>query len=614
MKERQICAVPLHRYIAGKDRSPLLILLACVGAVLLIACANVANLQLARTVARQHEMALRGALGAGRLRLIRQSLVESLTLAAMAGALGLAIAGASTWLIRRSGTPGTFPSASDTRALLQAPLGKMSAAVRLSGWVLAFTAGLALLTTILFGLAPAFGASRTDLRSALQGSARRISSGRQQRRARSVLLMAEIGLAVLLLTGAGLLMRSFANVLRDGSGFNPRQCLTAMMQRNYSRKALEIVPGFVQRLMPRLQALPGVQAAAVTSALPLQEIGPNTAILPGDGGLPARNEWPISCAISISPGYFRAADTIVLRGRRFNNDDVQGSTPVAIVNHAFAQRYFNGDALGGAVRTNINGESATDLTRRTIVGVVDDIRYNGPEGNIEPVIYLPITQVPQLSLRVLLRSTVDPASLSSAVRRTVTQIDPDQPTFDMQTMEERISEMLAQRRLMMMLIALFAGLALLLAGVGIYGVFAYWVNQRRPEMGIRLALGSSRCELLRLVVMQAVRLTLLGGGVGLTGAWFLDRLLASMLVGVKAHDPVSFSLAWVLMTLIALLGSSLPAVNAARTDLVSVLHSEQQWQRGCSVRRIGLRYRSCAWRCRLLPRTHRARSGSGCER
>jgi predicted permease len=220
-KDRRIFAEPLHGYLTGDDRAPLLILLASVGAVLLIACANVANLQLARSVARQHEMALRGALGAGRLRLVRQFLVESLTLATMAAVPGLGIAVAVTWLIRRGGMPGELSSGSRLAELLQAPFGKLSAAVEVNGWVLAFTAGLALLTTILFGLAPVIGASRADLRTALQGAARRISSGRQQRRLRSVLLMAEIGLAVLLLTGAGLLIRSFVNVLRNDSGFDP---------------------------------------------------------------------------------------------------------------------------------------------------------------------------------------------------------------------------------------------------------------------------------------------------------------------------------------------------------------------------------------------------------
>jgi predicted lysophospholipase L1 biosynthesis ABC-type transport system permease subunit len=248
---------------------------------------------------------------------------------------------------------------------------------------------------------------------------------------------------------------------------------------------------------------------------------------------------------------------------------------VAIVNQAFARQYFNGDALGRQfrqLRDHIQGQDK--YARLTIVGIVQNVRYDGLTGTVKPAIYLPFDQVPQKELDILLRTTVEPGSLASAMRKAVVDVDPDQPLFDVETMDERTSQSVAQQRLIMLLIASFAVLAMILAGVGIYGVFAYWVNQRRQEMGIRLALGSSRPELLRLIVMQAMRLILAGGVVGIAGAWFLDRLLASMLVGVKVHDPVSLSLAWALMTLIALLGSSLPARSAARTDLISVLHSE----------------------------------------
>lgn len=573
-KARQIVADPLHDYLTGDQRAPLLILLACVAAVLLIACVNVANLQLARTVARQHEMALRGALGARRSRLIRQSLVESLTLATMAALLGLAIAGLATWLIRRSGMPGTLSSGSSSAALLQAPLGKMSAAVQVNGWVLTFTAGLAFLTAILFGLAPAIGSSRVDLRTVLQGSTRRISSGRQQRRLRSVLLMAEIGLAVLLLTGAGLLMRSFANVLSHDSGFDARQSLTAQMQRNLSEPPKE-VKSFVGQLLPRLQALPGVSAAAVASALPLQSCPSEMRMGVGEGPPLSFLTEPRACAISVSPQYFRAAGTPLLQGRPFREDDNAGTVAVAIVNEAFARQYFNGDALGQQFKkvSHVEGQDKF-VGRMTIVGVVRDVRYNGLTAKIEPTVYLPFDQVPEHKVTILLRTIVEPSSLSSAMRKIVIDTDPDQPLFDVETMEGRISRSVGQQRLTMLLTGCFAGLALILAGVGIYGVFAYWVNQRKQEMGIRLALGSSRPELLRLIVMQALRLILAGGVVGLAGAWFLVRLLANSLVGIKAHDPLSFSLAWILMTVIALLGSWLPAMTAAKTDLVSVLHSE----------------------------------------
>ncbi len=568
---RQILAQPLQRYLTGEDREPLLILLACVAAVLLIACVNVANLQLARTVTREAEMALRGALGAGRVRLIRQSLVENLTLSAIASVLGLAMASLIAWLIRQSGAPGEFSPGSPVADLLRAPFGKLSAAVEINSWVLAFTAGLALLTTILFGLAPAIGSSRTDLRTALHGAARGVSWGRQQRGLRSILLASEIGLAVLLLTGAGLLIRSFAHVLQNGTGFDPRQCLTAKVQRNPSEDP-EKTKAFAQQLLPRLKAIPGVQAAAIGSALPLEHIYRGRTLAFGDGPPLPVGQRPGARSISISPEYFAATGTRLLRGRSFTSAENAGAVHVALVNQAFARKYFNDDALNKRFRINLYGHDR--FTPITAVGIVQDVELDSLEADIQPVIYLPFDQVPEREVNILLRSNVEPASLAAATRKAVMDTDLTQPLFDIATMESRLSQSLAQRRLIMLLIAAFAALATILAGVGVYGVFSYWVSERRQELAIRLALGSSRPELFRLIMSQALRLILAGGVVGIAGAWFLDRLLASMLVGIQVHDPISLSLAGALMTLIALLGCSLPARNAARTNITSVLHSE----------------------------------------
>jgi predicted permease len=566
---RQIIAQPLQRYLTEDDREPLLILLACVAAVLLVACANVANLQLARAVTREPEMALRGALGARRLRLIRQSLVENLTLSAIASLLGLAIAAAVAWIIRQSSAPGEFTSGSPIADLLKAPFGKLSAAVEVNGWVLAFTAGVALLTTILFGLAPAIGSSRTHLHTALQGAARGVSSSRQQRRLRSGLLVSELGLAVLLLTGAGLLIRSFVHVLQASTGFDPRECMTAKTQRNRSEDP-EKTRAFAQQLLPRLKALPGVRAAAVGSALPLEDIYRKKTLAFGDGQPLPVGQRPQANTISISPEYFAVTDTRLLRGHTFTDAD-GAPVHVAIINQAFAQKYFEGDALGKQFRINLGNDV---FTPTTVVGIVQNVRYGGLEADVEPVIYLPFGLVPEREVNILLRSSVEPISLTSAMRKAVIDTDSTQPLFDVATMESRLSQSLAQRRLIMLLIAVFAVLATILAGVGVYGVFTYSVSQRRQEMAIRLALGSSRTELLRLIVSQAIRLILMGIVAGIAGAWFLDRLLASMLVGIQVHDPVSLSLAGALMTLIALLGCSLPARNAARTNIISVLHSE----------------------------------------
>jgi len=567
---RKIIAQPLQSYLTGDDREPLLILLACVAAVLLIACANVASLQLARTVTREPEMALRGALGASRLRLIRQSLVEILTLSAIASVLGLAIAAAIASLIRQSAA-GEWISNSPVAGLLQAPFGKLSAAVQVNGWVLAFTAGLALLTTILFGMAPAIGSSRADLRTSLQGAGGRASSGRQHRRLRSALLVAEIGLAVLLLTGAGLLIRSFAHVLQNDTGFDSRQCLTAKVQRNPSEEP-EKTKAFAQQLLPRLKEIPGVEAAAIGTKLPLEHIYQGRTLAFGDGPPLPVGQRPDARSISISPEYFAATGTSLLQGRTFTNADNSAAVSVAIVNQAFARKYFNGNALDKQFRIRLHGHNI--FTPITAVGVVQDVHYDSLEADIQPVLYLPFDQAPFGEVNILLRSGVGPASLTAAMRKAVLDIDPTQPLFDVATMESRLARSLAQRRLIMLMIATFAMLAMILAGVGVYGAFSYWVSQRRQELAIRLALGSSRPELVRLIVAQAMRLILAGGVLGIAGAWFVDRLLASMLVGVKVHDPISLSLAWGLMTLIALVGSCVPARSASHTNVMSVLHSE----------------------------------------
>jgi predicted permease len=573
---RRITMEPLQRYLTGDDRSSLLLLLACVAAVLLIACANVANLQMARAMARRQETAVRGALGATRRRLVRQFLVESLALAALATAVGLGIALAATWLIRQGGMPGEITGASLGARLLRTPFGKLGAAVQVDGAVLLFVAGLALLTTILFGLAPAISGSRTDLRTALQGTALRMSSGREQRYLRHGLLIAEIGLGVALLAAAGLLVRSFANVLHHDAGFDPRQSLTGVVQLQRNTPSTK-VKDFGDRLLPRLQAIPGVQAAALSSALPLDEalLCPNTMLAFGTGPLPPPGERQGGCAVSITPEYLHAAGTPVLRGRSFDDEDNAASLPVAIVNQAFARAYFKGDALGQRFRTNILSKNHDkDFTYRTVVGVVHDVRYNGLEGSVHPAIYLPFDQVPLPRVSLLLRTSVEPASLAAPLRAAVTATDAEQPLFDVETMEERVADIVAPRRLVMLLTACFALLAVLLSAVGVYGVFAYSVSQRTQEMGIRLALGASRARVLRLVSMQALRLILAGSALGLGAALVLNRWLSSLLVDVSGRDPVSLSAAWALMTAVALLASIVPAAEAARTDLVSVLRAE----------------------------------------
>jgi predicted permease len=579
---REINLQPLERYITGDNRKPLFILLACVAAVLLIACANVANLQLARAVSRRHETALRGALGASRLRLIRQFLVESLVLSSLAATLGLAIAFAITAFVRSTGTLAPSPSSSRISQLLQLPLGKLSTSIYVDGWVLAFTIGLALLTTLLFGLAPAISGTRLDLRNALQSAAMHVTQAREQRLLRHTLLVVEIALAVVLLASAGLLVRSFVNVMRYDSGFDSSDTITGttlLAGPRYDRPDEHGMPSpspdliriFINNLLPRLQALPGVQSAAITSALPLGRVQ-DTAITFGPPMPPPPTAtWKTAPNISITPSYFHAVGTTIVQGRAFSSNDNAASPPVAIVNRAFAMHYFAGHALGKRFNDIVGRNQFASVT---IVGIADDIRHNGLEQQVQPEFYIPEAQSPSDEVNIALRSTADPVLLANAMRKAVVAVDPQQPIFDIETMDQRVSDQVAQRRLLMLLIACFALLAVILSAVGVYAVFAYSVSQRTQEMGIRLALGASRRGLLGLIVAQAAPLIALGGVLGIITALALSKLLASMLVGVQQHDAMSFSLAWILMTLVALLASTIPASHAARTDLVSVLHSE----------------------------------------
>jgi len=586
-KTRRIKVETLQRHLTGDDRKPLYILLISVAAVLLISCVNVANLQLARAVSRRHETALRGALGASRLRLIRQFLVESLLLSSLAAVLGLAIAFFVTSMIRHTGTIDSSQAPTRVTQILRLPFGKLSAAIHVDGWVLAFTVGLALATTLLFGLVPAISGTCTDLRNALQSARLRMSSGRDQRLLRHSLLVMEVGLAVALLASAGLLVRSFVRVMSYDSGFDASNTLTGITALKSGAESLSGPStmwsrkryfNFYDQLLPRLKALPGVQFAALTSTLPLDSLQDDKVMAYEGVPIPPIG-WPLVPVSEITPDYFRAVGTPILAGRPFSSTDNETSPPVVIVNVSFAKRFFGGDALGKRFKTNAVQTSDpfnnNQLSSVIIVGVVDDVRHGAPEQDVQPEAFQPLAQGARVvNIKLVLRTWENPALLANAMRAAVTSVDAQRPLFDIQTMEQGVSDLVARRRLIMLLIACFAMLAVVLSAVGVYGVFAYAVTQREHEMGIRLALGSSRNGVLRLVVMQAAWLIGLGGILGLGAALGLSRLLASLLVGVTPHDPTSFSLAWALMTIVALLASTIPASQAARTDLITVLHSD----------------------------------------
>ncbi len=396
------------------------------------------------------------------------------------------------------------------------------------------------------------------------------------------LLVSEVGLAVVLLASAGLLVRSFIRVMSYDSGFDARNTLTGSMVLQSGVMSLsgprtawpkERLRNFVDQLLPRLNALPGAKAAALTTALPLDP--PSGGPFVYDGvPVPPREQWPITAVSDITPDYFRAVGTPILAGRAFNSSDNEASPLVAIVNSAFSKRFFRGDALGKRFKA-FGPRDGDQLVPMTIVGIADDVRHGSLEQDVQPEVFRCICQGASVYYaRIVLRTTENPTLLAKAMREAVISVDAQQPVFDIQTMEQRVSDAVAQRRLIMLLISCFAILAVILSAVGVYGVFAYSVSQRAQEMGIRLALGSTRGGVLRLIVAQAARLIALGGIIGLSAAFVLSKLLTSLLVGVTAHDPASFTLAWVLMTLVALLASTIPAAQAARTNLVSVLHSE----------------------------------------
>jgi len=564
----------LQRHLTGEDRKPLLLLLGAVALVLLIACANVANLQLARAGVRRQEISLRGALGASRRRLLRQFMVESLLLAVIAAAIGFAIAWGVSAAIQHTQLPEAAQINLYTRAvpLMRLPFGKLSVAIGVDGWVLAFTLGLALMSTLLFGLLPAWRGTRPDLARSLTGPALRVTSGREQQTLRQILLVTEVALGVSLLACAGLLTRSFLHILQTDPGFDAGHALTGVtLLSGQKYQAGEARNRFAEQLVSRLENLPGVRAAAISSLLPLDPYDARSAFMMEGAPRPPmvmRSSMPV---ISVTPGYFSAAGTPLLEGRTFSSGDGPKTGMVAVVNRAFAAKHLSGEVIGRKFELN---SWEGDFRLVTIVGEVADTRHGGMEQPMEPEVYLPMAQLPQAGIKMIVRADGNVALLSRAMRNAVTATDQEQPLFDVQTMEARAQASLGQRRMTTLLLMLFAMLAVLLAAVGVYGVFSYSVAQRAHEIAIRLALGSPRTRVLRLVVVEAAWLVAAGGVLGLGGALFLSRLLRNMLVGITAHDAISLCVAWLVMTAVGTVASYAPAAKASRIDPNALLHAE----------------------------------------
>ncbi|MBO0724598.1 MAG: ABC transporter permease [Blastocatellia bacterium] len=545
--------VPLQEHFLGDTRRPLLVLLGAVGLVLLIACANVANLLLARAVTREKELAIRGALGAGRLRLARQLLTECLLLAVMGSAAGLLLA---SWLTKLLGSL----SSTDT-------LGEMGrvAAITIDLRVLGFTGLISLVTGLLFGLLPALRLSRPDLNLSLKEGGR--GGGLHGRSLRNALMVGEVALAIVLLVGAGLLTRSFVKLLNVNPGYRAKNLLTAKISlppryRDDSQRSQ-----FYERVLQRLAALPGVAAVGATSHLPLTNYNLSST-LRVEGRQPQPGEREPSAPVArVNPDYFRTMGISLRAGRLINDNDTQDAPSVALLSETLARRLFpNEDPIGK--RLSVGGLNAT------VVGVVNDIRYTGLDGEIEQAVYLSYRQLPRSGMTLVLRGGAEPSSLAPALRNAVREIDPALPVYDVMTMNERLSNSVSARRFNLLLLGGFAALALLLAGVGVYGVISYVVTQRAHEIGVRMALGAQSADVIRLFIKQGMAVVLLGVGLGLLGAFALTRVMKSLLFDVGANDPLTFAGVALLLSLVALAACYLPARRAARIDSLASLRHE----------------------------------------
>jgi len=530
-----------------------LLLFGAVGLVLLIACANVAHLLLARAAGRRTEMAVRAALGAGRARLLRQLLAEGLLLAALGATLGLVLAAWGVDLLTGI-LPGNVPRLAE---------------VRIDRAVLAFTSGISLLGGLIFTLFPALHASRLDLQDALKAGGRGSLSGGQ--RIRSALVVGEMALAMTLLVGAGLLLHSLWRVVQADPGFRAARLTTmqiSLPETQYSRRAL--VAGFFRDLLERTAALPGVEACGVTSTLPIGGSHNRTHMVAVDLPPPPPNEMPVVEYTAVSPGYFAAMGIPLRGGRWFSEQDGEASASVAIVDETLAQRFWPGQS---AVGRQMRYGGSSDSPPITVVGVVGHVKTHGVDAGSGMQMYAPYGQTRFNSLALVVRTRAD-NDPTSAVRATVRQLDAEVPISNVRAMDAVIGEHNASRRASTLLLAGFAATALLLAAVGLYGVLAYAVAQRTREMGIRMALGARRGDVLRLVLGQGMRLALAGVALGWIGSLALARFLSGFLFGVEPMDPATYTLLSGVLAAVALLACYLPARRAAGTDPMVALRYE----------------------------------------
>ncbi|HVG32679.1 MAG TPA: ABC transporter permease [Pyrinomonadaceae bacterium] len=547
----------LHDLMVAGVRPALLLLLGAVGFVLLITCANVANLMLARAAARQKEIAVRAALGASRLRVVRQLLTESLLLSTIGGGVGLLL---GIWLtdFLVSISPANTPRLET---------------VHLDSRVLLFTLAVTFLIGLLFGLAPAWQASRVNLNEALKEGGRSFSEGWRRNRVRKALVISEVALSLMLLIGAGLLIKSFVLLRGTDAGFDAENVLTMRV----SLPSLKYKEGrqkaeFFERLAERVAQLPGVESVGATLSLPLggSNYSVGRAFIPE--GRPLTPEESINASYSVTtPGYFGAMKIPLVAGRQFTERDREDAPQVVIVNETLARRYFPNEAAVGK-RIKIWRD---EQFPREIVGIVGDTKTDVLEGEASPQMYVPHAQDSSWGgMSLVVRSTAKPLALTSAVRGAVLSLDPDQPVFGIKTMEDVVAASVATRRISMMLLSGFAGLALLLAALGVYGLISYSIAQRTHEIGLRMALGAQARDVLGLVLRQGMSLVLVGVAIGLVSAFALTRVMKSLLYEVSATDPLTFAGVALLLIVVALIACLIPARRAMRVDPMIALRYE----------------------------------------
>ena len=549
--------VPLHQQVTGKVRPALLVLLGTVGFVLLIACANVANLLLARAAGREREIAIRTALGASRIRLIRQLMTESALMGLAGGAAGLLIA---KWGL------------SALIALSPEDIPRLDQ-IGIDGRVLGFTVLVSLLTGLLFGLVPALQASKPDLNESLKESGRSSTAGVERRRVRSALVVLEVALSLVLLIGAGLMIKSFTQLQRIDLGFNPDRLVSMNIQLSRTKYQGPLSAQFFRQLIERVEAMPGVESAGATTAIFIDAL-PNSTNFTVEGKPPVPAAEQIETPVdSVTPSFFQTMGIALLAGREFTEQDGLESQPVAVINDTFAKRFWPGeDPIGRRFKF---GDSGSNAPWMTIVGVVGDMRRTGLDVDVRCETFLPYTQRRFIGfLSLVVRAKSDPRTIATAVRDQVWSIDPGQPVSHIRTMDQLLDGMMAQRRLNMVLFALFGGVALVLSAVGVYGVISYSVTQRTHEIGIRMALGAGRADVLKLIVTNGMTLVFIGVAIGLIAAVALTRLMTTLLFGVSATDPATFAAISGILSVVALAACFVPALRAIKVDPMVALRYE----------------------------------------